>query len=435
MALQGTLDTFALADLVRLLATTGKTGELSIDGDRGPGRLWFADGQLVGGEPAADDLTDVVFALLRNHDGEFAFHADTGPDDAQDPRSALDVLAAAEARIEEWAPVEALVPSPAVGLTLREELADESVTIDGETWRRLVVVAGGTTAGAFGERLELDEQAAAFVIRDLVEAGLVEVGDEVVEDEPFVPIDDLLVEPAPEAAPLALVPDPVVEPAPEAASDAEAPVDPEAGAADPAVEVPAATAPDEPAPLADVLPDVEVVPPYDFGDWGAAVTRPEPEVAPADASALGPWEPLTPPVEPAADGLPTLDEGIAALAEPEAPAPPDASSYAVDLDSSLGGDLAGHTYLGSTPGTGLPEPLLETLPEEPPRSDPAPTAEPTADTWPAGTGAAGDLGVPMDSLSPAAARALAAAAAADDEPDDTDAGRRVLRRIISTGKG
>lgn len=398
MALQGTLDTFALADLVRLLATTGKTGELSIDGDRGPGRLWFADGQLVGGEPAADDLTDVVFALLRIHDGDFAFHADTGPDDAQEPRSALDVLAAAEARIEEWAPVEALVPSPAVWLTLREELAGDSVTLDGETWRRLVAVAGGTTAGRFGERLELDEEAAAFVIRDLVEAGLVDVGDEMV-DEGAVPVDDLLVGPSPAAAPLALVPDTV----------------------------------------GDVLPDVDVAPPYDFGDRGAAITDPGSEVAPADASALGAWEPLTPPVEPVADGLPRLDEGIAALTEPESPAPPDASSYAVDLDSSLGGDLAGHTYLDSTPSAGLPEPLLEALPEplpeEPPRSDPTPAAEPDDAAWPAGTGAAGDLGVPMDSLSPAAARALAAAAAADDEPDDTDAGRRVLRRIISTGKG
>lgn len=350
MALQGTLDTFALADLVRLLATTGKTGELSIDGDRGPGRLWFADGQLVGGEPAADDLTDVVFALLRSHDGDFAFNADTGPDDAQEPRSALDVLAAAEARIEEWAPVEALVPSPAVGLTLREELPGDSVTLDGETWRRLVAVAGGTTAGGFGERLGLDEQAAAFAIRDLVEAGLVEVDDEVVADQ-------------------------VVEPAV--------------------------------APLAAVLPVVDVAAPYDFGGWGGAITEPEPTLVP----------------EP----------------EPVVPAPADLGSYAVDLDSSLGGDLAGHTYLGSSPSAGLPEPLLDALPEPllegPPPIDPAPAAEPDDGAGPAGTGAPGDLGGSIDSLSPAAARALAAAAAGDDEPDDTDAGRRVLRRIISTGKG
>jgi len=95
VALQGTLDTFALADLVRLLATTSKTGELAIDGDRGPGRLWFADGQLVGGEPTADDLVDVVFALLREQEGDFAFHADIQPDDGREPQSALDVLAAA----------------------------------------------------------------------------------------------------------------------------------------------------------------------------------------------------------------------------------------------------------------------------------------------------------------------------------------------------
>ncbi|HEX7132255.1 MAG TPA: DUF4388 domain-containing protein, partial [Iamia sp.] len=167
MALQGTLDTFALADLVRLLATTSKTGELAIDSDRGSGRLWFSDGQLVGGEPAADDLDAVVFALLRMQEGDFVFHADGVPDDGREPQSALDVLAAAEARLEEWLPVEDLVPSPAVALTLRGDLPEDEVIIGRDVWRRLVAIGGGTTAGAFGDALGLDEQATGFAVRDL----------------------------------------------------------------------------------------------------------------------------------------------------------------------------------------------------------------------------------------------------------------------------
>ncbi len=498
MALQGTLDTFALADLVRLLATTSKTGELAIDGDRGSGRLWFADGQLVGGEPSADDLVDVVFALLRQQEGDFAFHADMAPDDAGEPQSALDVLAAAEARMEEWAPVEELVPSPAVGLALRDHLPADEVTIDRDRWRRLVAIGSGTTAGAFGSALDLDEQAAGFAVKDLVDAGLVEVGPEVEEPE----VDELAVaeravdedavaeraiEPAAELAadePPAELPDDAVEPVvadpivaePAASTDVDAfapiqvaPVPADvaeiidtAHGAEEADPVGVATAGEPDAEPAEVPPVLGVVPdpPYSFGRWGDGPV-PAPEDQP-DPASLGPWEPLT---APSAEGepLPTLEDQPAptpvddALPSLGAPAD-DLASYAVDLDSPLGG-ASGHSYLGTADtGATLPEPLLgaEGIPTSDaavlsaPPEPPAPASGPEAgtgaadelaarrdhaadETW--NRTASDDLGVPMDSLSPAAARALAAAASADERDDDTDAGRRVLRRIISTGKG
>ena len=47
MALQGTLDTFSLPDVLRLLATTSKTGRLRIEGDRGQGSVWLDAGGVV----------------------------------------------------------------------------------------------------------------------------------------------------------------------------------------------------------------------------------------------------------------------------------------------------------------------------------------------------------------------------------------------------
>ena len=451
VALQGTLDTFALADLVRLLATTSKTGELAIDGDRGSGRLWFADGQLVGGEPAADDLVGTVFALLRTQEGDFAFHADLAPDDAREPQSALDVLAAAEARLEEWRPVEELVPSPRVTLTLCAELADDEVVIGRDLWRRLVAVGGGTTAGDLGAALGLDEQATGFAVRDLVAAGLVAVGEEAAEA-------DEVEDPEPVAAPEpVLEPEPVIEPV--AVVEAVTIVEP------PAVEEPVA-APEplvaaDPAEPAEVPPVLGVVPdpPYSFGQWGEGpVPAPEEQVDPA---ALGPWEPLAPTaVAPVAEVPVVAEAPVEALPSLDDPVErDDLGSYAVDLDSQLGGAAPGHSYLGAAGGTSLPEPLLGEggIPDSDaavlsaPPEPPAPTSVPEPGTgaadelaarrdradegW-ASTGAdPADLGVPLDSLSPAAARALTAAASADAGDDDTDAGRRVLRRIISTGKG
>ena len=70
MALQGTLDTFALADLVQLLASTQKTGELMIEGDRGSGRLWFLDGALVGVARSLPDTSHGVKPADRAYEGK-----------------------------------------------------------------------------------------------------------------------------------------------------------------------------------------------------------------------------------------------------------------------------------------------------------------------------------------------------------------------------
>lgn len=488
MALQGTLDTFALADLIRLLATTNKTGELSIDGDRGHGSLWFVDGALVAGDPAGDDVTDAVFALLRMEEGDFSFSAETRADEEHEPQSALDVLGVAEGRLEEWRPVETLVPTPAVTLTLREDLPADEVTVTRDVWRQLVVVGGGTTARAFGAALDLDEVATGFAVHGLVEAGLVEVGEpaEAVEAEPRAE--------GTEDIGATLVADEV-----EAADGTEtAEVAPD-GAEDLA-EVVALT----PEPYAEVLGDDER---FRLGDWEDPEVVAQPLLPPvvdaaedvdaaevAASDGLGPWEPLTPQAivdeaeaeaahqaaeEPEVEAEPATETAeepevetetaeepevveaaavtdlpVDAVADIDEARPVDTASLDVDLDRQLGGAPSGHSYLAGPADVEadvLPEPLLAA----PGAILPAPVAPAEADApeatevgaadgeadeaveAPDRSWADSDLGaLPVEALSPAAARALAAAAASDAGPaeGDADAGRRVLRRIISTGK-
>src|SRR5260221_12280621 len=82
VALQGTLDTFALPDVLRLLASTKKTGRLVITGTRGSGSVWVDGGSVVGTDatgavPDADAVA-VLFELLRfGGDGSFTFEAGT----------------------------------------------------------------------------------------------------------------------------------------------------------------------------------------------------------------------------------------------------------------------------------------------------------------------------------------------------------------------
>lgn len=400
MSLQGTLDTFALTELVRMLASTSKTGELTIEGDRGVGRLWFVDGALVAGEPTrSGSVVDAIFELLRFEEGAFAFEPDTAAAAPGDPVDAGEALAAAEADLEAWRPVEALVPSSSAVVTLRGEIQGEAVTIDQTTWRHLVAIGSGTTAGGFGVLLDLDDIGAAVRIKELHDAGLVTVD--------------------PDAPPRSTAPDPV-DFAPEPVDAAPERHDHLGG---PEVEVAAAGG------LADVARDMAEVDalasspePVAFDD------APEPEVAeePEPLSVVASVEEPTPAPEPHVESeLADVDLGTAA-----------SGSTAVDLDSHLGASTTGHSYLDAGSGSEvLPEPLLAV---EAPAEAPAPVEDLFASddapesSWPGPAMDEDDLAAQLGALSPAAARAVQAAS--NGEPSEDDDTRGVVRRIISSNR-
>ncbi len=479
MALQGTLDTFALADLVRLLATTSKTGALVIDGDRGTGRLWFAAGQLTDCEPVEGDSVDALFELLRFEEGSFAFETDIiAPEGAGTPEDAIDALVAAEARLEAWRPIEAVVPSPAVLVTLRSELGEEEVRFDRDQWRVVSTIAGGTTAAALAVALDLDEVSAATRIKDLVDLGVAEVGPEVIDEAAAAvpsPTGDLLgfdEDPAPaaedepgddreELAPDAFsVPiETVEEPLPtlrslsrpEAETDAQANGDlsPSSGDIDADGSVADGLGADD-GGLID-----------GGGSWfneddGGLLEAGEWAVGEDPSGLEGSFAGST-----SADQNGWADEAHEPLSGLDLGA---GGSLQVDLDAGLGGPTDGHRYLGASDADGLPEPLLTGEPDvaeltpgddetdgalavlSPAAARAVATVSSAADTTD-GTEAT-DVGDTSDTSDATAAGDVSGADKADtadadtadevdtteDADDDPDLGRRVLRRIISSGR-
>jgi Domain of unknown function (DUF4388) len=179
LALQGTLDTFSLPDVLKLLATTSKTGRLRIDGDRGQGSVWMRDGRVVDAD--ADRAVDgaptdeVVFELLRFGSGSFAFDADNHTPNAEHPDEVDDLLRRANALLSEWTELEAVVPSLDHRVRLTSELSSDEVTIDADRWRSLVAVAGGRSVGEVASSLGLSELNVSRAVRDLVELGVADV--------------------------------------------------------------------------------------------------------------------------------------------------------------------------------------------------------------------------------------------------------------------
>ena len=179
MSLQGTLDTFALPDVLRLLSSTAKTGELSIDGTRGSGRVWLDGGQVVGAEVTTAGRnaapTVVLFELLRFPDGSFSFHTDVRVSDAGSPVEVEPLLAEAEELLVEWQAIEAVVPSLDAWVDLAADLPRPSVSVAAEQWKLVVAVGGGATVRTLGDAFEQGELAISRSVKSLVEAGLATV--------------------------------------------------------------------------------------------------------------------------------------------------------------------------------------------------------------------------------------------------------------------
>ncbi len=192
MALQGTLDTFALPDVLRLLATTQKTGQLLVQGDQGNGSLYLDGGGVVGGETSlaeTDEAHEVLFELLRLDDGSFMFDQSAT---APDPGAAVDVesvIDAAESAHTEWQDLSTVVPSLDVGIVLADDLPGDEATITSDRWKLVVAIGSGTTVRDLGERLDLRELPVLRAARGLVDDGLAVIDDGPIAAAPAARVD------------------------------------------------------------------------------------------------------------------------------------------------------------------------------------------------------------------------------------------------------
>ncbi len=215
-ALQGDLDSFSLADVVRLLATAGGTGVLRVERGAMTGRVFFVDGCLTyattrdgdgsvaalarlgtgperdrrgrnpGGrwpEPARplilQQISEVLIRLAHGSSGRFWFVEGVvtrayGAEEVQ-RFEAEEALDAASARRAEWAKIVQIVPDTSIRFVVRPRLAAgvSEVVVDADTWPILAAIGGGASIQEVAERLNLFELSAAGLVADLYGRGLI----------------------------------------------------------------------------------------------------------------------------------------------------------------------------------------------------------------------------------------------------------------------
>jgi hypothetical protein len=180
LALQGNLGTFALPEVLRLLASTRKTGCLHIEGDRGRGSVWIDGGNVAGATAGravnAVPVDEVLFELLRYRRGSFRFSLDEQP--PLETVQVLDLestLLRALQLLDEWRALEVVVPSLSHRVELVPELTVGHVTVDAGRWAILAAIADGTSVGKLAETLGLGEIDVSRAVHDLVDMGVVMV--------------------------------------------------------------------------------------------------------------------------------------------------------------------------------------------------------------------------------------------------------------------
>jgi hypothetical protein len=228
--LNGSLDTVALPDVLRLIASSAKSGLLRIEQTSPSGRVFIVDGQIAfattrnENDPIDDmlhmeyradyvgstedrrvvDLNDlldsnpdafhrfleqmvveVMSRLLRVNEGRFRFDVDIRSH-REIPHSfeVEDMISQANARSDAWARIFEVVPSSSAPFRMAPRLNDgDPVALGRRDWALLAATGASTSIDEIARSLKIFEFAAAKKVAELTQKGLVEfINTEISQD-------------------------------------------------------------------------------------------------------------------------------------------------------------------------------------------------------------------------------------------------------------
>lgn len=178
--LEGSLDTFPLPAVARLLSDAVATGRLTVEAATGTGTLAFHDGRLVDASGRPADPLEAALECFELASGTFRFREDPVGAHTLD-LDVAELLDLVEERRIAWDRIRRLLP-PDVPIAVTPQSPPDG-PMSPEAWR-VAVLADGRRPIELAVTVEMSEFEACGLLLELVESGLVRIGDPAVAKPP-----------------------------------------------------------------------------------------------------------------------------------------------------------------------------------------------------------------------------------------------------------
>ncbi len=177
MAFQGSLKELPLADIVQLVAVSGKTGVFNLTRGGERGNVYIQSGQISHARVGDLEGEDAVYALALWSEGEFQFSPGVEPELRTITKTHTSLLMEAARRGDEWKILSKKIPTTDAipSLHCRPDLS-ESVTLTPQEWFVVTRVDGRRSIDEISRVAKMSSFDVAKTLYGLVTAELVEIG-------------------------------------------------------------------------------------------------------------------------------------------------------------------------------------------------------------------------------------------------------------------
>ncbi len=176
MSFQGSLNELPLADIVQLVAVSGKTGMFSMTRASEKGYVYLSNGQITHAKVGELEGDDAIFALALWSQGTFQFSPGVESDAHSITRSNTNLLLEAARRSDEWKILSRKIPATdSVPVLVARDGATGPVTLTPLEWRVVTKVDGQRSIEDIARGLKISSFDVAKTLYGLVTAELVEI--------------------------------------------------------------------------------------------------------------------------------------------------------------------------------------------------------------------------------------------------------------------
>jgi hypothetical protein len=177
MAFQGSLKELPLADIVQLVAVSGKTGLFSLTRGTEQGSVYIHGGQITHAKVGELEGEDAIYTLALWSTGDFRFSPGVETDARTISRSNTNLLMEAARRSDEWKILSKKIPSTdSVPVLVAREGMAEPVTLTPQEWVVVTRVDGQRSIDDIARATRQSAFDVAKTLYGLVTADLVDVG-------------------------------------------------------------------------------------------------------------------------------------------------------------------------------------------------------------------------------------------------------------------